>query len=66
MHRMHISSLSRGGGPYMCGVHLHMKGRKHVFDAWFIFSPLGRLCHSSFLFSFSFSHKLLRLKPKLV
>ena len=42
MHRMHVSFLSHVGGPYMCGVYLHVpceihlrvKGRKHVFDAW--------------------------------
>ena len=31
----HISSLSHEGGLHICGVHLYVKGKKHVFNAWY-------------------------------
>ena len=37
MHLMHVSSLSHGGGSHMCGVHLHVRERKHAFNIWCIF-----------------------------
>ena len=40
MHWMHVSSLSYGGRPHMCGIYLHVKERKHASDTWYTTSPL--------------------------
>ena len=38
MHRMHVSSLSHGGGPYTCGSTSMQEGR-NMHPMYGVFSP---------------------------
>ena len=42
---MQVFSLSREGGPHTYEIHLHVRGRKYTFDAWYTIYHLPTWVH---------------------